>query len=164
MSKIIRNRQIAEDDWTTLADDAPFPTSGRVIVSLKRWQEERAAHKTSDASVGVRIPNTASVPELWAQISDRPLIALEFPAFGDGRAYSQARLLRERFNYEGEVRAVGDVLRDQVHFMHRVGFDVMVPRADQDLDACLKAFRDFSLGYQGAVDDSTPIFLRRAGT
>jgi len=163
MSKIIRNRQIADDDWTALPDDAEIPTSGRVILPLKRLQEVRDALKTTDVVAGVRLPNTADVLVLWAELKDRPLIALEFPAFGDGRAYSQARVLRERLGFKGELRAVGDVMRDQLFFMHRVGFDVMVPRADQDLAVCLTAFKDFTIPYQGSVDLPVSVFQRRAG-
>src|ERR1043166_4019291 len=103
MSKILRNRAIADDDWTALADDAPLPSSGRLILSLKRWQEVRDALKTGDTVVGVRLPNTADVVALWDEVKDRPLIALEFPAFGDGRAFSPARGLRERPGVKGEL-------------------------------------------------------------
>lgn len=166
MTKIIRNQQIVDDDWTTLADDAPMPTSGpknvQVILSLERWKAERDAHKTSDTAVGVRIANTVNVTEVWPLLADRPLIAVEFPAFGDGRAYSQARVLRERYGYQGEIRAVGDVLRDQMYEKHRCGINAMVPRSDQDLDACLAAIRDFTEPYQGAADSSMTVFKRRA--
>lgn len=162
MGKIIRDLKIVEDDWTELTDDAPMPTSGRVIVSLERWKTERDAHKTGDAAVGVRIPNTASVTDLWPLLSDRPLIAVEFPAFGDGRAYSQARVLRERCGYKGEIRAVGDVLRDQMYEKHRCGINAMAPRADQDFEACLKAVRDFAEPYQGAADSPLTVFRRRS--
>ncbi len=162
MTKIIRDRQIVEDDWISLADDAPLPSSGRVILSLKRWEESRDALKTGDAVVGVRIPNTADVVQLWPTLQDRPLIAVEFPAFGDGRAFSQARVLRERFGFKGEIRAVGDVMRDQIFYMQRCGINAMAPRADQDLQACLAAFRDFTTPYQGAADRQISIFQRRA--
>ncbi len=161
MSKVIRNQQIVDDDWTTIADDAGIPAAGRVIFSFKRWQEVRDALKTGDVVAGVRIPNTVDVATLWDQLKDRPLIAIEFPAFGDGRAFSQARLLRERYGYKGEIRAVGDVLRDQIHYMHRVGIDTMAPRADQDLQGCLKAFRDFTVPYQGSADQPLSVFQRR---
>jgi uncharacterized protein (DUF934 family) len=161
VSKIIRNRQIVEDDWAAIADDVEIPTSGRVIFSLKRWREVRDALKTGDVVAGVRISNNVDVVTLWDELKDRPLIAVEFPAFGDGRAYSQARVLRERLGFKGELRAVGDVMRDQLFFMHRVGIDTMVPRADQDLQLCLTAFRDFTVPYQGSVDQPVSVFQRR---
>ena len=161
MTKIIHDRKIVEDDWQTLPDDAPLPGSGRVVVSLKRWQEIRDAAKTGDAVFGVRIPNNVDVVELWPALRERPLIAVEFPAFGDGRAYSQARLLRERFDYKGEIRAVGDVLRDEIFFMHRCGINAMIPRADQDLQELLVAFGDFKVPYQAAADAVAPVVRRR---
>jgi uncharacterized protein (DUF934 family) len=145
----IRGLQAADNDWTTLADDAPVPAAGKVIVSLKRWRDDGAALKQSSAlQVGVLIPNTEDAVALWPELQDRPLLALHWPAAGDGRAYSQARLLRERCGFGGELRAVGHVLRDQLQFMQRCGIDAFELRADQDLDDCLRAFEDFSLAYQ----------------
>lgn len=145
MSMLIRDRQVLANDALTLADDAPLPASGRAIVSLERWRIEAAGLRTSGLEVGVRLANTADVVALYPEIADRPLIVLEFPAFGDGRAYSQARLLRSRCGYVGEVRATGRaVVRDQVAMMARVGFDAFELREDQDAEACLKAFTDFS--------------------
>jgi uncharacterized protein (DUF934 family) len=170
MANIIRDGAIVQDDWIALPDDAEIPTSGRVILSLKRWQETRDALKTAlrqaqgDREIGVRIPNTADVVALWDELKDRPLIAVEFPAFGDGRAFSQAAVLRERFGYKGEIRAVGDVLRDQIFYMQRCGIDAMVPRADQDLQGCVDALKDFTTPYQSAADDNIPIYKRRAVT
>lgn len=161
MGNIIRNRQIVADDWTALPDEAPLPSSGRIVVSLKRWREVRDAAKTGDACIGVRIPNTEDVIALWPEISDRPLIAVEFPAFGDGRAFSQAALLRKRLGFKGEIRAVGDVMRDQIYYMDRCGIDAIVPRADQDLQVCLTAFKDFAVPYQTAADGQPPVWARR---
>jgi uncharacterized protein (DUF934 family) len=161
MAKIIRDRKIVDDDWTALADDAELPSSGRVILSLKRWQESRDALKTGDVSVGVRVPNTVDIATVWPELKDRALIAVEFPAFGDGRAFSQARVLREHLGFKGEIRAVGDVLRDQIYFMQRCGINAMVPRADQDLQVCLGALKDFTIPYQSAADESIPVFKRR---
>lgn len=161
MAKIIRDCKIVDDDWQTLPEDAPLPGSGRVIVSFKRWQEIRDAAKTNDAVFGVRIPNNVDVVELWSQLRERPLVAVEFPSFGDGRAFSQARLLHERFGYKGEIRAVGDVLRDEIFYMHRCGINAMVPRADQDLQGLLAAFGDFKVPYQAAADNVVPVVRRR---
>jgi uncharacterized protein (DUF934 family) len=161
MTRLIRNQAIIDDDWQSPGDDAPLPSSGRVILSLKRWREARDELKTGDVVVGVKIPNTEDVDTLWPELADRPLIAVEFPAHGDGRAFSQASVLRTRYNYRGEIRAVGDVMRDQIYFMHRCGINAMVPRADQDLAVCLTAFRDFTEPYQGAADGLPPVYVRR---
>ena len=108
MAHIIKNRQIIEDSWQTIADDAELPT-GSVLISLARWNQERAALLERSDPLGVRLPNTANIADLVADLPHWPVVALEFPKFADGRAYSQARLLRERYGYQGEIRAVGDV-------------------------------------------------------
>jgi uncharacterized protein (DUF934 family) len=87
---------------------------------------------------------------------------VNFPKFADGRGYSTARLLRERYGYHGEIRAIGDVLHDQLFFMKRCGFDAYAVRADKDIEAALAGFDDFSDAYQAAVDQPQPLFRRRA--
>ena len=99
---------------------------------------------------------------LAADLERIPLVAIQFARFNDGRGYSIARLLRQRYGYRGELRAIGDVLRDQLFYMKRVGFDAFALRADQDVDAALHAFADFSETYQAAVDQPLPLFRRRA--
>lgn len=164
MSTLIRNRQIEADDYITLADEDALPASGAVIVSLARWQAEQATLEASKRVIGVRLPNTVDVATLWDLLSTRPLIALEFPAFGDGRAYSQARVLRDRYGYTGEIRATGAaVVRDQIHSMFRSGIDSFVLRADQDPAQCLAAFDDFNLAYQPGAEHATPIVRRLRG-
>ena len=160
MRSVIKNRRIVEDPWRHLADDADLP-SGPVIVSLARWQRERTALLTRGEPVGVRLPNTANVADLAADLPALALVALEFPKFADGRAHSQARLLRERYGYRGELRAVGDVLRDQLFFMARNGFDAFELRADRRLEDALEAFGEFSDSYQPAADQ--PLALYRRG-
>jgi uncharacterized protein (DUF934 family) len=113
--------------------------------------------------VGVRLPNTADVADLAEDLPVLEVVALEFPKFADGRAYSQARLLRERHGYRGEIRAVGDVLRDQLFFMARSGFDAFELRADRSLEDALAAFDEFSESYQPAVDQSQPLYRRARG-
>ena len=159
MPSVIKNRQIVEDHWQSVADDAELST-GPVIVSLARWQQERTALLARGEPVGVRLPNTANVADLAADLPMLALVALEFPKFADGRAYSQARLLRERYGYPGEIRATGDVLRDQLFFMTRSGFDAFELRADRSLEDALEAFNDFSESYQPAADQPLPLYRR----
>ncbi len=160
MPSVIKNRQIVEDSWQFVADDAELPT-GPVIVSLARWRQERATLLERGAPVGVRLPNTADVADVAADLPVLALVALEFPKFADGRAYSQARLLRERYSYPGEIRATGDVLRDQLFFMIRSGFDAFELRADRSPEDALKAFNDFSESYQPAADQPLPLYRRK---
>lgn len=160
MRSVIKDRRIVEDRWRHVADAAELP-DGPAIVSLARWTRERALLLERGEPIGVRLPNTASVAELAGDLPRLEVVALEFPKFADGRAYSQARLLRERYGYRGEIRAVGDVLRDQLLFMARSGFDAFELRADRDLDDALEAFGEFSENYQPAADQPLPLFRRR---
>ena len=159
MRRIIKNRQIIEDGWQHLADDAELPENP-VIVSLQRWKQQRTVLLERGESVGVRLPNTVNPAELAADLQKIAVIALEFPKFADGRAYSQARLLRERHGFQGEIRAVGDVLRDQVFFMTRSGFNAFELRSDRSLQDALEAFGEFSESYQPAVDQPLPLYRR----
>jgi uncharacterized protein (DUF934 family) len=113
----------ATDVWTNVADDDPVPDKGDVIVSLARWLKEREALNARPAPVGVRVDAAKNAPSLIPDIVDRPLIALAFAKFADGRAFSYARLLRERYKFGGELRATGDVLIDEIPLMLRCGFD-----------------------------------------
>jgi uncharacterized protein (DUF934 family) len=161
MSALIRNGRIAENDWLTLADDAPLPASGKVIVSLKRFRAERPALEAAGLALGVRIPNTEDVTALAQELARLPLIAVEIPKFGDGRAYSQARVLRERYGYRGEIRALGDVLHDQLFHMSRCGINAFELRADQDPQDCLRAFGDYDLAYQRGADSLSTVWQQR---
>jgi uncharacterized protein (DUF934 family) len=101
-------------------------------------------------------------PEALADDLDRlSLVAVNFPKFTDGRGYSIARLLRERYHYQGEIRAIGDVLQDQLFYMQRCGIDAYALRADKDIEKALAGLSVFSETYQAAVDQSEPLFLRR---
>lgn len=163
MSGFIRDRQIVDNDYTLIADDAPLPAAGKVIVSLARWQKEADTLRASDLAVGVRIPNTVDVATLWPELADRPLINVEFPGFGDGRAYSQSRVLRDRYGYGGEIRASGAaVVRDQIHGMARCGINAFELRTDQDPAVCLTAFDDFHEAYQPAADQRDIVARLRA--
>jgi uncharacterized protein (DUF934 family) len=158
---LILDRKIAANEWTSLADDAALPASGKVIVSLKRWRAEREALVGAGLTVGVRLPNTEDVTTLAAEITGQPLIALDIPKFSDGRAYSQARVLRERYGYKGEIRALGDVAKDQLFHMSRCGINAFELRASEDPQECLRAFGDYDLAYQKAADTMEPVWLRR---
>jgi uncharacterized protein (DUF934 family) len=159
---LIRDGRIAENDWTTLADDAALPASGQFIVSLKRFRAERAALQAAGLGLGVRLPNTEEVtPALAQELAGLPLIALEIPKFADGRAYSQARVLRERQGYRGEIRAQGDVLHDQLFHMSRCGINAFELRADQDPQDCLRAFADYDLAYQRGADTLETVWQKR---
>lgn len=160
MRVINKELQIAEDGWQLVADEAELP-AGDIIVSLARWQKERDALLALDGKLGVKINGATPVTAIALDLKHFPLIALEFPTFGDGRCLSHARLLREKHAYKGELRAVGDVQRDQLYFMRRCGIDSFAVRADKDIEDALNAFKEFTVRYQPAADDAQPIYRYR---
>lgn len=149
---IIKDRGIVEDHWQRLADDAAVPESGDIIVSFKRWQQERAALLARKGGLGIIIGNGVSPDEIKNDLPRFGLIAIEFPQFKDGRGYSYARLLRERYRYPHEIRAIGNVLRDQLLPMWRCGINAFELDAGRGLEDALAAFNDFSVRYQPAAD------------
>ncbi|WP_322014373.1 DUF934 domain-containing protein [Paraburkholderia sp. J12] len=171
MTQIIKNRAIVEDSWTVVraAEDGALPAvaalpAGKVIVPLALWQAERealVAAKSRD-ELGVWLAPDSEPADIAADFGSVALVAVDFPVFRDGRGYSTARLLRERFGYKGELRAIGDVLRDQLLYLERCGFDAYAVRADKDIHDALKAFGEFTVQYQGAYDEPSPLFRRRA--
>ena len=152
---------IVEDPWLRLADDAAVPADGMVLVSFARWREARAALLARRGSVGVALANNDPVEALAPDVSRLDLVVLNFPKFSDGRAYSQARLLRGRFGYQGELRATGGVLQDQVHFMLRCGFDSFESEQKGFGEALAKARTLFSVVYQPTEDGRATASLLR---
>lgn len=161
MSRLIRNLKQSADDYQVVPDDAPIPETGNVLLALHRFTLE--AGQLSDLGrVGVRLPNTTDIEQCWPQIQGCSLIALEFPTFPDGRAYSQARILRGHFRYTGEIRATGAaVVLDQLQSMQRCGINAFELRADQDAAACASALAQPLLAYQTAADLTVPVIASR---
>lgn len=148
--------QVVDDPWTLVGDDEPLPENGPVIVTLARWQQDRESLIASGRPLGVRLATDQLAGTIAGDLPHLSLIALEFPSFRDGRAYSTARQLRDRYGFRGELRAVGNVLRDQLLFMHRCGFDAFeVPGADAAA-AFARALGEFSVFYQPASDQRLP--------
>jgi uncharacterized protein (DUF934 family) len=172
MASLIRRGQAASESWHLL-DEAALATwrSGAsdnhgahtgVLIPLPLWLAQSAAwRRAASGAFGVVLQATDDPGALSPDIARIPVIAIQFARFNDGRGYSIARLLRQRHGFRGELRAIGDVLRDQLFYMKRVGFDAFELRADQDVDAALDAFGDFSETYQAAVDQPLPLFRRR---
>jgi uncharacterized protein (DUF934 family) len=163
MTILIKNRQLVADNWRLL--DAASATAelppGKLIVPLAVWQQRRADFLAHPGELGIRLEGHDEPETIAADIGRFRLVAIHFQQFADGRGYSLARLLRERYGYTGELRAVGDVLRDQLFYLSRVGFDAFALREDQDATDALKAFSDFSDGYQTSVERPSPLFRRR---
>ena len=167
MPTIIRDGAILPRDHWTVLREATGPevleaVPGRsFIVPLEFWSAYRARLEEYSGETGVWLDSDQTAEAIADSLADFSIIALNFPIFADGRSYSNARELRERYRYSGEIRAIGDVLRDQLFYMSRCGFNSFVLRHDQDPDACLAALRDFSTGYQASVSEPLPLFRRR---
>jgi uncharacterized protein (DUF934 family) len=148
---LIKDGALIEDRWTRVADETPLP-DGPVIVSLARWQAEREGLTGRNGALGILLASSEA-PEAIAEDLDRfDLVCLDFPKFQDGRAYSHARKLRQRFGYEGELRAVGNVLRDQFAFMVRCGFDSFAVADGAVALQWTRAMDEISVVYQPAAD------------
>lgn len=143
---LIKNRQLEQDRWTLVRDAEAGVPDGPVIVPLAYWKQQRDSRAGAD--FGVWLAPADDPAELADAIADLPVIALDFPQFVDGRSYSNGRLLRERYGFTGELRAVGDVLRDQLYAMEQVGFNAFSVREDRNPAQELAGLQDFSTGYQ----------------
>jgi uncharacterized protein (DUF934 family) len=166
MGTLIKEQRIATDSWQLLSrgpeGELPeVPAQGDVIVPLALWHKRRDAFLAYPGKLGVWLDATESPEAIAADLPRFALVAVNFPNFGDGRGYSIARLLRERYHYRGELRAVGDVLHDHLHFMRQCGFDSFVLREDQNLHEALTALDTFSDGYQTSALRLVPLFRRR---
>ncbi len=159
---LIKDNELVANPWVTLGDDAALPEGAPAIVGLERWQNERETLIERNAPLGIRL-RSDQPPKLVLEDLDRfAVIALEFPKFGDGRAYSYARLLRERYGFGGELRAVGNVLRDQALFMLRCGFDAFEVAEDSALEGWRAALGEISVFYQPTADGRSPAHALRA--
>ncbi len=157
-----RNGTLRPDRWRHLADDEAAIDGEAVTVSLARWRAESARWSDRSAPLGLRLANDVPPAEIANALDRLALIVLDFPRFTYGRAYTQARLLRERYGFAGELRAAGNVLRDQLLFMARCGFDTFeVDAMRAQAEDWPRAFREFDLFYQPAADRREPILWRR---
>lgn len=161
--RVIKDGVVLEDSWQRIQAETvqDIPETGDVIVPLSLWKTHGGSLLKRSGRVGVCLLGEDDPAELSNDLEQLELIALDFPVFKDGRSYSNARLLRERYGYKGELRAVGDVLRDQIFFMRRCGIDSFQIRADKDITDAVKGLADFSVTYQSAADGALPLYKRR---
>lgn len=160
--KLLKDGRLTADIWQRLADDAPIPATGAIIVPLARLEAEAPDLLRRRGPVGLVLRNSETVEAVVPHLHSLSLIVLEFPKFTDGRAYSQARLLRERHRYVGELRASGEVLPDQFLFMQRCGFDAVETCCVAAEEAWRAAHRRFSVFYQPAGDGRQTIAAFRS--
>lgn len=162
---IIKNKIVVSDDWTVLrlaeneTPEAVTVPVGKIMVPLKVWQAQRELLQIR-AELGVWLNSDERPEVLQGEVEKFLVIAVNFPRFADGRGYSIAYNLRARLGYRGELRAIGDVLRDQLFYMQRVGFDAFAIRADKNIHDALKGLSDFSESYQASWDQKSPLFRR----
>ncbi|EDX89525.1 MULTISPECIES: DUF934 domain-containing protein [unclassified Alcanivorax] len=161
MGKVIIDGAIVDNQWQRLEGDTlegELPI-GNIIVPLAYWQANRDA-LLSRGDVAVWLAPGEEPKDLEDDLGALPLVAIHFPAFKDGRGYSYARELRTRYNFKGEVRATGDVLRDQLFYMTRCGFNAFEVREDRSIEEALQGLKDFSVTYQGDVNEPRPLYRR----
>lgn len=161
--KIIKDQKIADDCWQYLTEETHITNlpDGNIIVTLNIWKTAKESLITRQTRLGIKLSSDELLPEIFDDLSFFELIALDFTPYKDGRHFSTARLLRERHHFKGEIRATGDVLRDQLLYMQRVGFNAFELNPDQDLEAALTAFNEISTAYQPTANQSSPVFQRK---
>jgi len=161
MENILRARTLAADRWRKLEDGELLTSTGDVLVPLPRWLSERSDLRDRRGRIGLWLEPGDDPGAIAAARDEVGLIAVHFPRVTDGRGYSIARLLRERCGYRGELRAVGDVQRDQLFYLMRCGFDSFALNSRAEAAAAVAAFDDFSEAYQASVERPVPLFRRR---
>jgi uncharacterized protein (DUF934 family) len=152
MVGIVRDGELIEDPYQDATALEDVPASGPVIVNFEQWQQHRESLLARGDAVGVQLRSDQSPDLIADDLPSLSLVALEFPAFRDGRAYSYARLLRDRHGFKGEVRAVGDVLLEQLHFMLRTGFNAFRIKGKDPLGQFHTALEDYTVWYQPTGD------------
>ncbi|AZZ91797.1 DUF934 domain-containing protein [Hahella sp. KA22] len=166
MPNLIKHAAVVNDEWSVL-DKAEAPAeqvvpTGKVIIPLSTWLAQREQLQArAPEQTGVWLDSDEEPDTISPDLGRFSVIAVNFPKFADGRGYSIARILREQLHYTGELRAIGDVLMDQLFFMKRCGFDAFAVRADRDAEKALAGLADFSVTYQASVDQPEPLFRRR---
>jgi len=149
--KIIKDKQIIEDSWTHISDNENLP-SGNITVSLDRWKKEKTTLTNHQGHIGIRLSSADKVEDIANDLATTQLIAIDFPAFTDGRGFSHARLLRDQYSYEGEIRAIGSYMPDQAFYLSRVGVNAFQLEKPEELVVALSTLDDFSVKYQTSSD------------
>lgn len=160
MPKIILNGEIVEDQWQLVGLEDELPASGKVLLPYPLWLSGEF-NATAFEAVGVWVPNDTVFDEQANKLQALDVVAVDFPVFTDGRGYTLGRQLRDRFGFTNELRAVGDVLQDQLYAMGRCGFNSFALRADKNIEEALSSLKPFSHAYQAALDNPKPLFAER---
>lgn len=166
MPTLIKNRSVVENPWVIVPKDEALEallarSEEQLLVPAATWLEHRGALLASGKQLGVWLDSDQHPEIIAADIPSLPVIALNFPVFSDGRAFSYAFALRKHYAYKGELRAIGDVLRDPLFYMKRCGFDAFDLADDVKIEDALSAFSDFHTTYASTVEEPLPLFRRR---
>ena len=161
MAQLLKDAQIIDNHWTRLDHNTHALPAGDIVVHYATWQQRHAELNDHQGAVGVWFDGNEEIESFVDTIINVPLIAINFPKFVDGRGFSVARLLRERYGYTGELRAIGHFIRDQLFLLQRCGFNAFQFDHDIDLEQAAKSLTDFTDSYQVAVDQPQPLFKRR---
>ena len=149
--QLIKDQQIIDNTWQYIADTDELK-SGDISVSFARWQADKQQLLAHDDKLGIRISSADSVDELVDDLDTLKLIELDFPDFADGRLFSQAWLLRGRYHYQGEIRAIGHYIPDQVFYLARVGVNAFSPKMSEELADIINKLKDFTVNYQSSIN------------
>jgi len=158
--KLLKNRQIIDDTWTTLSlEETIIP--GDIIIPFERWKSEQTSLTSHEGKLGVLISSDTNIDEVIQAMDNFALVALNFPKYTDGTCFSYGFLLRERHNFAGELRAVGDVFQDQFSYLERCGFDAIQLEDEAALEAGKQSFEEISVTYQSSADKAEPFYRVR---
>lgn len=164
MKQIIKNEALATSDWQVIQElesADTLPSEGNCLLPLALWNEHRQALEQASPVPGLILHSDQHPSQFMGNLQQLPLIAIDFPVFTDGRGYSLAAQLRDHYEYQGELRAIGAIHRDQLYMLKRCGFNSFEFDKDIDLQAALASLHDFSNDYQSSADQEEPLFLRR---
>lgn len=161
MPNIIKDGAIIADNYQFVTEAGTLPAAP-ILVTLEVWQQQREAVLAHPHQKGVLLKPDQHPEQIADDVKALDLIALDFPAFADGRGFSYAVLLRQRYGFSGELRATGDVFKDNLFYLKRCGFNSFAVRADKDIHVALQGLTTFTESYQASVDESRPLFNRRA--
>ena len=149
--QIVKDNQLIDNSWKYVADDAEL-VDGDITISLPRWEKDHQQLLAHEGKLGLRIAPNDSVDEMAANLKGIDLVELDFPDFADGRLFSHAWYLRSRFGYQGEIRATGHFMPDQVFYLSRVGVNAFAPEKVEYLPFVLTNLNDFTVEYQNSIN------------
>ncbi len=160
-ANIISDGTLIQDRWHLVTDaEQPLP-EGDIIVPVALWLAQKDALLARSGELGVWLDSDQGPEEISADLTHFSIVAINFPVFGDGRGYSYARLLRERYDYRHDIRAIGDVMQDQLFYMQRCGFSSFALKEGKDVAAALASLEPFKHSYQAAANQPDPLYRRR---